>query len=184
MKEIFITALIYFMAVCGVKAQHTGYIYLDSVFATHSSYPIAKQQFQATKNTYEKELAEIQKNLDTRFEVLLAKYNVKDGEKLETIKLRMNAVDTLSLSFLLDEEKTLQNKIKSYDNMLKFTYERDIEPIKKEIMEAISAYARKHKYDAVFIAEKIAGSHIYLNPERDITQDIILILSSSKDKDK
>lgn len=174
-KTLQIAAFVCFAATA--KAQNVGYVRLDSILSSHPTYMQLLKDMDSTRVSYTEEVAKDEKRINERFNPLFAKYDVKEGETIDQVKARMTPDDTLAFSLLMSENQVLQNKIKSYDNMLKFIYSRDISPIEQKVMDSIKSYADKNKYDAIFIREKIAESTVYLSPSKDLTTQIIANLA-------
>tara|TARA_Y100000385_G_scaffold253398_1_gene277520 strand:+ start:1567 stop:1938 length:372 start_codon:yes stop_codon:yes gene_type:complete len=112
-------------------------------------------------------------DLQKKVSELLKPYQPAKNETIAGIKSRMNGMDTIKFNMLLDEEKTLKKKEESYNYMLNFTYNNEIQPIIDKVNDAISNYAKKNKLDGIYILENISPSLAYINEKRIITQAII-----------
>lgn len=156
-----------------VYGQQLGYVYSDSVLLSVPGYTRNVSKFDSLKQAYNKELEQGNAELQRQYDKLIKTYSPTEKETLSELKKRMNANDTISLRLLQDQAKMLQNKALGYDNMIKFVYARDIQPIVSKVNKAISEYAVVNKLTAVYIIEQLRQAVAYIDPKQDITKAII-----------
>lgn len=171
-------ALIALMPQTGNAQGHVAHVYLDSIYQAHPTYGTQLAKADSLGNLLKTEVALQQQQLDDKYKLLLNKYMLADGEQISIDDPRVSSADSMMFLLILDEQKTIQNKIVSYNNLIRFIYAKDIDPIKAAISSEIDAYAKKKKFDIVFIAERIRGTYMYLNTSQDITPYIIDQLKS------
>jgi len=61
---------------------------------------------------------------------------------------------------MLDENKIFLTKTKSYDNLLKSVYARDIQPMLDQVAQVISGYAIKNNLTAIYSIEQLQSTLI------------------------
>lgn len=64
------------------------------------------------------------------------------------------------MSVMLDENKIFLTKTKSYDNLLKSVYARDIQPMLDQVAQVISGYAIKNNLTAIYSIEQLQSTLI------------------------
>ena len=172
------TVLLSFLLICslGISAQQVAYIYSDSILMAAPGYIEKQQELTTVHEKYVQELEMLQKELSEKFAQLVASYNAKENETIDDLKARMSPADVMRLDILLEEQTAIETKTKSYDNMLNFMYEQDVQPIETRVQQTINAYAVKNKIDMIYIIEKIQESLAYINEKRNITNEIIKLL--------
>lgn len=169
-------SLLLIMCLCFFQALWSNpfaYVYRDSILAALPGYGQSIQRIDSLKQVYESELDQTQKQLQQKFSALLSGYSPISNEPLESIRQRMSTVDSLSLNLLLDEDKALQMKSKSYENIVRFVFERDVQPVLDRVNNTIAEYAVQQKIGMVYILEEINQSLAYIDRRRNITQIII-----------
>jgi len=155
------------------NAQNYGYIHRDSILKSIPNYIPKLQTLSSDQKKYASEVKQGMEDLQKKVSELLKPYQPAKNETIAGIKSRMNGMDTIKFNMLLDEEKTLKKKEESYNYMLNFTYNNEIQPIIDKVNDAISNYAKKNKLDGIYILENISPSLAYINEKRIITQAII-----------
>lgn len=160
------------LATTYLSAQQIAYIHTDSILLSMPKYAANASEFEKAKQNYQKELEQSKVQLQERFDKLLKPYVKAENETLATLKGRMTPIDTLSLSVLMDENTMVQNKSKSYDNLLKSLYARDIQPILDHVRKVITDYAVKNNLTAIYSMEQSRNSLVYMDNKRDITKII------------
>lgn len=175
MKQlIIITLLTVLGGLPQAKAQgRVAYVHLDTILLAHPDYSELMTQWDSLKTEYTRDLAGEKEKLQQKNTAFLNKYQLKGGETWEDLNQIMSPADSMVFQVLLDDNTALQNKEKSFNNILNFVFNRDIKPILKEVNSLIEVYAREHEIDVVFMAKQIQGTYIYLNPEQNITRLIV-----------
>lgn len=176
MKTTMKTIIFIFCVVCSTTmyGQQFGYIHSDSVFASIPQFGRNASKLDSLKQTYKKELDQSRADLQQRFDKLIKPYVVAGKETtLPELKTRMSQADTISLGLLLDEDKAIQKKGVSYDNMIKLVYSRDIQSVVDRVAKVIADYAVSHKLSAVYIIEKLMPQVAYIDPKQDVTKAVI-----------
>lgn len=176
-KSLILTLLYAFTINSGVKAQNIGYVYADSILLSISGYKQSLIKSDSLKKVYSFEIEQSQNALQVKYNTLISKYKVGSDETLAGLKQRMTPEDTLNLSIILQESKLIELRRDGYNDILSMMYTRDIKPIIEKVNAVIKEYAEKNKIDVVFVMEQIGASVAYSNPSKDITKQIIAILS-------
>ncbi len=179
MQKFKLIILFVFLAIYFVQAQQIALIHRDSVLLTTPHYTEKIQSVDSVQKVYTQELESLQKSLEGKYVQLLQPYRINQNEPVESIKQRMSPADTLRFNILLDEDKALQVKAKSYDNMVRFLYEQDVRPILNKVDAVIKSYCEKNKIDMVLYLEQMQPAMAYLNPKRNITREIISLISKN-----
>lgn len=177
---LLLSALLLLCTASVSNAQNYGYIHRDSILKSVPSYIPKLQELSSDQKKYSAEIKQGMEELQKKVSELLEPYQPNQQESIVGIKSRMNAMDTIKLNLLLDEEKSLKKKEESYNYMLNFTYRNEIQPIVDRVNTAISNYAKKNKLDGVYILENISSSLAYINKERIVTQAIISSLQKQE----
>ena len=92
----------------------------------------------------------------------------------------MKSSDTIRLNILLNEEKTLKAKEKSYNDLLVSEYQKDVQPILNKIDNAISNYAIKNKIDFIYDINTMSPALVYVNRKKNVTKQIIAEVKNIK----
>ena len=172
-KNTFLLIFLVVSPLLSLAQLETAYIHLDSVKLAQPNYELMLVRLDSVQKAYTSEIATAETALSQKFDALLAPYKPQPQEPLEAIKKRMEIGDTLQLQMLVQELEAIQNKAKSYDNMLNFMYQRDIVPIDSAIQTAIAAYAQRHKIKAVWNLNNNQAQPLYIEPKANITQAIL-----------
>jgi len=140
---------------CLAFGQNFAYIHRDSVLYNTPNYVNNIKKTDSLTQAYKNEIKVAQESLQQKLNDLLSKYSPKEGETLDILRTRMTAIDTTSLGILTDEDIMIQNKIKSYDNILKFTFERDVKPLLLEVDKIIVEYAIKNNLSIILFMKQL-----------------------------
>ncbi len=158
------------------NAQNIAYVSQDSILASIPNYKKNLTRLDSITKSYQTEINESKKKLDSKLAGLLKTYNVKENEDLKTIKSRMTPADTSSLGILIDEDKIITKRAKSYEQNVSEKFNKEVQPILDRINKSIQDYAIKNKLDMVYIWEQIRPTLAYLDPKKNITKTIIKTL--------
>lgn len=161
-----------------IAQLETAFIHLDSVKLAQPNYEVHLARLDSTQKAYTTEVTALESTLSKKFDALLAPYKPQPQEPLEAIKSRMETGDTLQLQMLVQELEAIQNKAKSYENLLNFMYQRDIVPIEEAIQAAIATYAQKNKIKAVWNLNQNQAPPLYVDPKANITKAIVHALAN------
>lgn len=173
MKKNILTLVLVAFAGTVFAQSNFAYIYRDSVLMATPKYVDNIKKIDSLQKTYAKEIKDTQEQLNGKLGALLKGYNVKENENIDQIKSRMTAVDTTSLSLLMQEDKMMQTKAKSYDNLVNFAFQKDVQPLLDKVNKAIEKYAVTNKIDMVYMMEDIQPAVAYINRKKNITKIII-----------
>ena len=174
MKVIFSTLAFIILGSQMIFAQsNVGFIYMDSVLTSYPGYNTAVYQYDSLRSVLNTELTNEQKKINQNNDAFLKKYSLRGGENIEEIMQLIAPSDTLAFSQLLEDNNVLNVRQKSYENLIRYLYNKDIDPIVQSVKNEIDIYAKKHKIDIVFIMENIEGTYVYLNSACDLTDEII-----------
>ena len=176
MKVKMFLLVVTLLATTYLSGQQIAYIYTDSVLLSIPKYGANVSEFESVKQNYQKELEQNKLQLQERLDKLIKPYIKGEKETLATLKMRMTPIDTLSLTALIDESTIVQNKSRSYDNLLKSLYARDIQPILDNVTKTISDYAVKNNLVAVYSMEQLRTSLVYVDNKRNITKIIVELI--------
>ena len=177
---LFVSLLMIVASIGSVNAQNFGYIHRDSILKSVPNYLPKLQELSDNQKKYSAEISQGMENLQQKVSKLLQPYKHTEKENLVGIKARMNPIDTVKLNLLLDEEKSLIKKEESYNYMLNFTYKNEKQPILDKVNQAINSYAKKNKYDGIYILENVSSALAYINEDKIITQAIIDLVKNQK----
>jgi Skp family chaperone for outer membrane proteins len=168
-------SLILFFAFFAIisNAQNMAYVHQDSILASLPTYEKNVKRLDSVTKAYQAEIKASKEKLDGKLAGILKSYNVKENEDLKTIKARMTPADTSSLSILIDEDKIITKRAKSYEQNIGEKYKKEVQPLLDKINKAIQDYAIKNKLDMVYIWEQIRPALAYLDPKKNVTKAII-----------
>lgn len=179
--KVFFLAVVFSCVAYGAQAQQA-YVYKDSLLVAAKGYTSKKESLDSIQKVYSEEVQNIRTKAQTAYTALIKPYAPKEGETLEQLKARLNAIDAEKLTLLQEEEKLLETRIKSYNSQLEQQYNRDIKPIMDAIDNTIASYAKKNKIDFVFIMEELAKSLAYVNKGKNITGVISALVNKELSK--
>jgi Skp family chaperone for outer membrane proteins len=158
------------------NAQSIAYVHQDSILAAMPNYSKNAARLDSITKSYQQDIKAAKDKLDQNLAGLLKSYNVKENEDLKTIKARMKAADTSSLSIMIDEDKIITKRAKSYEQIVSEKYKKDIQPSLDKINKAIQDYAVLNKLSMIYIWEQIRPALAYLDPKKNVTKAIIKAL--------
>jgi Skp family chaperone for outer membrane proteins len=163
-----------------VFSQQIAYVNSDSILLSLNEYGRKTLKLDSLKKTYQNELEESKSMLQKRYDKLMKPYNPDKNEQLESIKMRMNPLDTISLSMLMEENALLLKKSNSYNNIIKSIYDRDIQPELNLVKQIISEYAVNNNLIFIYNIEQLAPSLVFCDPKRNVTKSIIEMIKMRK----
>jgi Skp family chaperone for outer membrane proteins len=170
----------FLLLVCSsISAQSIAYIRQDTLLAETPNYVKFINENDSIKKFYTDEIKLEFEKLDKKIDNLLRPYNPKEGETIEDLKARFSAADLTRLELLQKESEMLEQKTKSYNQLLSMHYAEKIQPLLDKINSEISKYSVKNKIDMVFILEEIGPKLAYINDKKDITNDIIKLIKTN-----
>jgi Skp family chaperone for outer membrane proteins len=155
------------------NAQSIAYVHQDSILAAIPNYSKNVARLDSITKAYQQDIKAAKEKLDQNLATLLKSYNVKENEDLKTLKARMKAADTSSLSILIDEDKIITKRAKSYEQKVSDNYKKDVQPTLDKINKAIQDFAVSNKLTMVYIWEQIRPALAYLDPKKNVTKAII-----------
>ena len=180
MKKKVFTILTGILFLTHANAQNTVYVNRDSILVSVQEYTIKLNSIEKMKEAYALEIKESNNNLTQKFNDLLSSYNIQQNEDVNSIKSRMKSSDTIRLNILLNEEKSLNAKEKSYHDLLVSEYQKDVQPILNKIDNAISNYAIKNKIDFIYDINTMSPALVYVNRKKNVTKQIIAEVKNIK----
>lgn len=160
-----------------VSAQGNAYIRQDTLLSVLPGYQTQLKSMESMKTTFTEELTGEQQKLEQKVNNLFAPYNPQPNETTEALLKRLNAADASRYGLLQKEAQLLEEKKKSYNEILDTHYKQNIQPLLTKLNTTIEGYAAKNKYDMVFILEQIAPALAYVNKGKDITPAIIQLIA-------
>jgi Skp family chaperone for outer membrane proteins len=178
MKKVILLACI--LISTHVFSQQIAYVNSDSILLSLNEYGRKTLKLDSLKKAYQNELEESKAMLQKRYDKLIKPYNPDNKEPLESIKMRMNPLDTISLSMLKEENTLLLKKTNSYNNIIKSIYDRDILPELNMVKQIISEYAVNNNLIFIYNIEQLAPSLVFCDPKRNVTKSIIEMIKKRK----
>lgn len=154
-------------------AQKTAFIDRDSVLSVTPGYIEKVTAFQQERNKYVQEIQAEKNQLDEMAQKLLSKYTPQENETLGQIKQRMTPADTLQLQIITDENRLMEKKSKTYEDMLSLTFKKEVQPILDQVNRIIEKYADDNKIDVVYSLREISPAVVYYSKNKNITATII-----------
>ncbi len=173
MKKNLLNLILLVAASTAVAQSNFAYIYRDSILRVTPKYLDNIKKVDSLQKAYTTEIKNSQEQINNKLAALLKGYNVKENENIEQIKSRMSKEDTVSLSLLIQEDKMLQTKAKSYDNLVNFAFQKDVQPLVNKVNKAIEKYAVANKIDVIYMMEDLQPAVAYINRKKNITKVII-----------
>lgn len=167
---------IFLMLSGALYAQSNAYIRQDTLLAVLPGYKAKLTSLDSLKKTFTEELTQEQNKLEQKVAALFAPYNPQQNETAETLVKRLSPADASRYSIIQKEAVLLEEKKKSYNEILDGYYKQNIQPLLSRLNTTIETYATKNKYDMVFILEQIAPALAYINKGKDITPAIIELI--------
>lgn len=179
MKRNFLVLAILLMTLT-VHAQCEGMAYIDmkKVIENHPSFEVQMMKLDSLQQAYSHELQSETQRLLSRMNTLLDKYDVQQGESIDSLRTRLEASDTLAFSLLLEDNERLQEKTQRYNATLKGSEDIMITSIKKDIDVALQGYCEEEEIFMVHQSNDSSQNVAYVHQSCDITNDIIEILNN------
>lgn len=179
------TRIIFFFLLLGgcitnLFAQGNAYIRRDTLLQVLPGYTSQVNTFDSLKTAFGEELKMEQQKLEKKANALFAAYNPKSEESTEALLGRMSQVDISRYNLLQKESALLDERGKSYNQILETHYKQKVQPLIEKLNKVIETYALKNKYDMIFILEDIAPALAYVNKGKDVTLPIIQLIQSGK----
>ena len=160
-----------------VFSQNTVHIYKDSVFSQLKGYQTKSSFLDSLKNVYTSEVQSMRSKLKADFNDLLNFYQLREGETLEQLKIRMSEKDKEQVNLLQEREKELNIRLKSYNVLLEDKFKNDIEPYINLVNLALDSYEKKNKIDYIWVMEEVSNKLAYINKKKNITKEIVEIVN-------
>lgn len=178
MKKLILLALICIAVSLTINtyAQGNAYIRRDTLLSVLPGYEANVTAFDSLKTAFTEELKSEQQKLEQKVSALFAPYNPKSTETTEALIARLNPSDASRYSLLQKESALLDDRSKSYNEILQMNYKQNVQPLLEKLNKVIEDYCVKNKLDMVFILEDIAPALAYVNKGKDITNSIIAVI--------
>lgn len=157
-------------------AQGNAYIRQDTLLSVLPGYKAKLRSMDSLKTVFTEELNQEQGKLEQKVSALFAPYNPQQNETAEALVKRLSAADASRYAIIQKEAVLLEEKKKSYNEILDGYYKQNVQPLLSKLNSVIESYAAKNKYDMVFILEQIAPALAYVNKGKDITPAIIALI--------
>ena len=158
-------------------AQGNAYIRRDTLLTVLPGYTSKVKSFDSLKTAFSEELKIDQQKLEQKVNTLFAPYSPKNTETTDELIARLSPADASRYALLQKESVLLEDRSKSYNEILQMNYSQNVQPLLTKLNKTIEQYAVKNKLDMVFILEDIAPALAYINKGRDITGPIILLFN-------
>lgn len=171
-----LTLFLLFGTVQNLLAQSNAYIRQDTLLSVLPGYQAKLKSLDSLKTLFTEELTQEQNKLEQKISGLIAPYNPQPNESSEALLKRLSTADASRYSIIQKEAQLLEEKKKSYNDILDGYYIQHIQPLLMKLNASIETYAAKNKYDMVFILEQIAPALAYVNKGKDITPAIIQLI--------
>lgn len=160
------------------QESNVALIQMGEVMKYHPSFERSQARIDSLTEAFTLDIRKDQRRLQERLEMLLTKYNVTNQVSLDSIQAIMQPSDTLLLSMLLEDNTGLQQKTELLNNRLQAELDAANELILEDIDEAIEEYCEDHDIDMVFDLNKMPEACVYFVRERDITEEIIEMITN------
>ncbi len=158
-----------------VQAQNA-YVHQNQILAAMQNYQADYVQWDSIRQLYSKDM-QVQRNvLQTKLNRLLRPYKPKQNENFLKVKQRMQPTDTLKLNVILDDDRALTQKEKSYQQIVTLEYKKRVQPYIDALNKVMASYAKKKKLNAIYILDQLSPALAYVNPSQVITHDIISLI--------
>lgn len=159
-----------------LSAQGNAYVRQDTLLSVLPGYKAKLLSMDSLKTAFGEELKEEQQKLEQKVSALFVPYNPQANETADALVKRLSPADASRYAIIQKEATLLEEKKKSYNEILDGYYTQNVQPLLGKLNAAIEGYAAKNKYDMVFILEQIAPALAYVNKGKDITPDIIRLI--------
>lgn len=174
-RFLYLMAILFF-TVSGIYAQGHAYLRRDTLLQELPGYSKAIREFEDMKKMYNEEVNADRERLNQKIGELIASYQFKTDEPVESLVSRMNPSDQARFGVIQKEAELLEEKVKSYNQIVEKHFKEKVQPLLDKVNQEIENYAKKNKLDMVFILEEIGPSLAYVNKGRDITPAIIALV--------
>ena len=158
-------------------AQGNAYIRRDTLLNVLPGYTSKVKSFDSLKTAFSEELKIDQQKLEQKVNALFTSYSPKSNETTAELIARLSPVDASRYALLQKESTLLEDRSKSYNEILQMNYSQNVQPLLAKLNKTIEQYAVKNRLDMVFILEDIAPALAYINKGKDITDSIILLFN-------
>ncbi|SIR55971.1 MULTISPECIES: OmpH family outer membrane protein [unclassified Chryseobacterium] len=163
-----------------LSAQNTAFIFRSKLASQIKGYEAKVKKIDSLKSEYSKQIEIAGLEINKKYQKLAAPYIPKDGETVEMVQKRMKMADADQVALLIDENRLLENRKKSFQKIVDENYRQTLEPLILKINKVISSYASKNKIETIWYLEDVERSLGYYNKGRDITDVIVNIVNDSK----
>ena len=175
---------LFFLSVCllvsgtitRLSAQGNAFIRQDTLLSVLPGYQAKLKSLDSLKTVFSDELKAEQQKLEQKISALITPYNPQANETSESLLARLSPADASRYSIIQKEAALIEEKKKSYNEILDNYYKQNVQPLISKLNATIEGYAIKNKYDMVFILEDIAPALAYVNKGKDITLAIIQLI--------
>lgn len=177
MKKIpLLFAFSLFVSIVSAYSQGTAFIRRDTLLSVLPGYTMHTQTFDSLKTSFSEELKLDQQKLEQKLSNLFGPYSSADNESTEALVARLSPADLSRYGLLQKEFNLIEERSKSYNEILQLHYKEKIQPLLDKLNKAIEEYSQKNKLDMVFVLEDISPALAYVNKGKDITNPIIALL--------
>jgi Skp family chaperone for outer membrane proteins len=160
-----------------IFAQGNAYIRRDTLLTVLPGYTLKVSSFDSLKTAFSEELKIEQQKLEQKVNALFTSYSPKSNETTDVLIARLSQADASRYALLQKESVLLEERSKSYNEILQMNYSQNVQPLLTKLNKTIEQYAVKNKLDMVFILEDIAPALAYVNKGKDITGAVILLVT-------
>lgn len=154
-------------------AQNFAYIKQVDVLKALPGYEKNMMKADSLKKSFESDFKKSNEAFSSKLMDLLKKYDVKENENIEAIVARMNELDKAKLEVLKKEEELLKKTEEAYNEQLNDFYKKNVQVSLDKLNVEIEKYAKANKLDAIYIYENLRSALAFIDPKKDITQEII-----------
>lgn len=178
MKKLILPALVCIAILLSqdIFSQGNAYLRRDTLLSVLPGYTAKVNAFDSLKTAFTEELKMEQQKLEQKVSSLFAPYNPKPTETTEALIARLSPADASRYALLQKESALLDDRSKSYNEILQMNYKQNVQPLLEKLNKVIEDYSVKNKLDMVFILEDIAPALAYVNKGKDITSALIAII--------
>ena len=156
-----------------LSAQSIAYLRVDTILQELPDYQKYIQENDSLKTYFSEEVETENEKLSNKINNLFKKYNPKEGESVDQVIARFSESDKTTFQLLQKESEMLEEKTKSYNQLLNLNYNENVQPLLDKLNSIVEEYAQKNKFDMVFILEEVGPQLAYINQKKDITLEII-----------
>lgn len=175
-KKITILVTIIFLSIALLKAQSIAYVSQDTLLMKLPGYMKAIMENDSLSKFYSTEVNEELEKLDKKINNLFSFYNPKENETVEEVLQRLSASDKSKFDLLKKELEMIDEKTKTYNELVEIHYNEKVMPLLNKLNKTIADYAIKNKIDAVLIIEQLGSGLAYINQNKNVTNNIVVLL--------